>query len=341
MFEPLSSRCREILGAIVDAYIEVGEPVSSRFISKRYNILLSPATIRNVMADLEDMGYLTQPHPSAGRVPTEKAFRYYVNQIMEVNKLTKREKEFINRVLDEKGESVTSLMQSVSKVLSILSSYTGVVVAHLFDYMVIKRIEFVKLAHKKILVIIVATNGIVQNKILNVEEDISQDDLAKFSNYLNSVAEGLSLEDLRRYVMAEMNKEKVLCDRLLLRALKLSQKALSDEGGKEVFIEGKTSVLNFTESLEIEKIKKLLIALEEKGTILSLLDKAINTKGVQIYIGSENQMEEMGEFTVVASSYGRSFKMGTLGVIGPIRMRYSKIIPLVEYTAKRVTSIIG
>lgn len=341
MSETLTSRDRKVLQAIIMDYIQTAEPVGSRTVSKKYKMELSPATIRNVMADLEEMGFLRQPHTSAGRVPTDRAFRFYVDSILEVRRLNKIDRDRIILSLQNEKTDINEMMKHASSLLSLLSKQTGVVLAPRFGSNVFKHIEFIKLREKKILVIIVSRSGEVQNKLIESDEPLNQDELEKFSKYLNEIMGGLSLVEAKRKIVEEMKKEKVLFDKLMYRALQLSQKALEDEAEGDLYIEGKTNIIQSPEFADVEKMRLLLLAFEEKTKIVKLLDRALATQGIQIFIGAENEFNEMKECSIVAASYSKeNFTLGTLGVIGPTRMDYSSIIPIVDYTARILGKIL-
>lgn len=342
MSENLTERDRRVLQAVIMDYIQTAQPVGSRIVSKKYKIGLSPATIRNVMADLEEMGFLTQPHTSAGRVPTDRAFRFSVDSILEMRKLTRLEKDRIENSLQEENPDLGEIMKRASSLLSLLSRQTGVVLAPRFASNIFKHIEFIRMRDRKILVIIVSQTGQVQNKVIESDEEMSQDELNRFSNYLNEFMSGLSLTQAKRKIMEEMKKEKVLFDKLMYRALQLSQKALEDEEEGNLYIEGKTNIIQSPEFADLEKMRVLLLAFEEKTKIVKLLDKALLAHGIQIFIGAENEFHEMVNCSLVAAPYTReNFTLGTLGVIGPTRMDYSKIIPVVDYTAQILGKILG
>jgi heat-inducible transcriptional repressor len=341
MNEAFTERERKILQAIMMDYIQSAEPVGSRTVSKKYKMGLSPATIRNVMADLEEMGFLIQPHISAGRVPTDRAFRFYVDSILQVRKLTKVDRDWIETSLQDEKLDVNEMMKRASSLLSLLSKQTGVVLTPRFGSNIFKHIEFIKLREKRILVIIVSKSGEAQNKIIESDEPMNQDELDKYSRYLTEIMGGLSLGEAKRRIVEEMKQEKVLFDKLMYRALQLSQKALEDEAAGDVYIEGQTNIIQSPEFADLEKMRALLLAFEEKTKIVKLLDKALFAHGIQIFIGAENELNEMRDCSVIAAPYTKeNFTLGTLGVIGPMRMDYSIIIPIVDYTARIVGKIL-
>ncbi len=343
MFEPLTERDRRVLQAIITDYIQTAQPVGSRIVSKKYKMGLSPATIRNVMADLEELGFLIQPHTSAGRVPTDKAYRFFVDTILNMRRLNLEEKGNIEKGLLLEGDpDINEVMKRASHLLSLLSKQTGVVLAPRFGSKIFKHIEFIKLRDRRILVIIVSRTGEVQNKLIQADEEMSQDELDKYSRYLSEIMGGLSLAEAKQKIVEEMKQEKVLFDKLMYRALQLSQKALEDEGEGDLFIEGKTNIMQSPEFADMEKMRGLLQAFEEKTKIVKLLDKALSAQGIQIFIGAENELNEMINCSIVTAPYSReNYILGTLGVIGPTRMDYSNIIPIVDYTARIVGRILG
>ena len=336
MYEGFTERDRKVLQAIIRDYIQTAQPVGSRIISKKYQMGLSPATIRNVMADLEEMGFLLQPHTSAGRVPTDRAYRFYVDTILNLRRLTPEERGQIeSSLIPEEVQDVNEIMKRASHLLSLLSRQTGVVLAPRFGSKIFKHIEFITMREKRILVIIVSQTGEVQNKIIEADEEISQDELDRYSKYLTEIMGGLSLAEAKNRIMEELKNEKVLFDKLMFRALQLSQKALEDEGEGNLYIDGKTNIMQSPEFADMEKIQSLLQTFEEKTKIVKLLDKALSVQGIQIFIGAENELNEMVNCSVVTAPYSReNYTLGTLGVIGPTRMDYSSIIPIVDYTAR-------
>ena len=343
MFEALTERDRRVLQAIITDYIQTAQPVGSRIVSKKYKMGLSPATIRNVMTDLEELGFLIQPHTSAGRVPTDKAYRFFVDTILSMRRLNLEEKGNIEKGLLLEGDpDINEVMKRASHLLSLLSKQTGVVLAPRFGSKIFKHIEFIKLRDRRLLVIIVSRTGEVQNKLIQADEEMSQDELDKYSRYLSEIMGGLSLVEAKQKIVEEMKKEKVIFDKLMYRALQLSQKALEDEGEGDLFIEGKTNIMQSPEFADMGKMRGLLEAFEEKTKIVKLLDKALSAQGIQIFIGAENELHEMINCSIVAAPYSReNYTLGTLGVIGPTRMDYSNIIPVVDYTARIVGQILG
>jgi len=338
----LDERNKKILTSLINEYILTAEPVGSRKIAKKYNIDLSSATIRNVMSDLEEMGLLHQPYTSAGRVPTEKALRFYVNSILKVKNLKPVERKRIRERYKFSEMEASDVIKQTSEMLSTLSHHMSIISAPKLIGTILKHIEFIKVSRRRILVIFVSQSGFVQNRIIDDREDVSQDDLDKYTNYLNEVLVGLSLEKVRVKIEDEMKKAKVIYDKLLSKALQLSQEALGKASETELYIEGQANLLEFPEFSEVEKMKALFHALEEKKHLLTLLDKTRDAEGVQIFIGSENELLDMQACSVITSPYryGKNV-VGALGVIGPTRMDYLKLIPIVEYSAQLVTEFLN
>jgi heat-inducible transcriptional repressor len=337
----LSERMRRILEVIIEDYILTAEPVGSRTISKKSDLNLSPATIRNIMSDLEELGLLSQPYTSAGRMPTERGLRFYVDSIINVHELSDKEQQEIrSKYLSHLIEG-PDLFREMSRILSLSSHYLGIVWTPRMSSVVLRHIEFVKLRRHLVLAILVSTTGLVHNRIVEVEEDFSQSELDHLSDYLNSFLAGLTLYQVREKLLEQMRVAKNAYDRLLEQALKLGEKAFSSLDDTDVFIEGKTNILNEPEFSNVSRMTDLFRTFEEKATMVKLLDKFLDPKGVQIAIGSESQVQEMETCSVVTSTYSCSGEvLGVLGVIGPRRMNYSRVIPLVGYTAKLLTEIL-
>jgi heat-inducible transcriptional repressor len=338
----LNSRSRDILQAIVQDYIQTAEPVGSRTVSRRHGLDLSPATIRNVMADLEDMGLLMQPHTSAGRVPTDLGLRFYVDTILEVGDISRQEQEAIRLEFAEVHPELDRVIKHCSRVLSSVSRHIGVVLAPRFSRLVLQQIQFVRMAERLVLVILVGLSGLVQNRIIEVDEDVKQEDLDRFNRYLNDILEGLTINEIKAKLVEQMREEKNQFDQMLSQALALSQKVFEDDIDEEdLYVAGQVNLLDYPEFARVESMKALFRTFEDKSILVKLLDNTLNASEVQIFIGSETEFAELEGCAVIASRYSRgTMPLGTLGVIGPSRLDYSKIIPVVDYTAKFVSKIL-
>ncbi len=340
MTTEMTERSRKILEVIVDDYIACGEPVGSRAVTKRHNIDLSPATVRNVMADLEDLGFLASPHTSAGRIPTDKGYRYYVDSLLQLRELTSQEKQSLDASCH--GEAgLESMFQEAGKALSVLSNHAGIVLAPRFTTTVFKQIEFVRLSRGKLLMVFVSQSGMVQNKLIDADETLTQNDLVKITNYLNEALSGMSISEVREKIASEMLQEKATYDKLMRQALELSGAALKEELGGQLIIEGASNFLDQHEFANMEQMKKLFLAFEQKNNLVDLLDKGQKAAGVQIFIGSESELSQIEGCSLITANYQNLHgTIGTLGVIGPNRMAYSKVIPIVDYTARLISRML-
>jgi len=340
MHDQLTERGKQILEAIIEDYIVTAEPVGSRTVTRRHGLSLSPATVRNVMSDLEELGFLASPHTSAGRVPTDKAYRFYVDSLLEVRNVAREEQEEIRKRCSLAGRDLGVVLKDTSRMLSSLSHYMGIVVAPRFTANLFRHIEFVKLGGRRLLAILVSHNGTIQNKIIETEEELRAADLTRMSNYLNHLLLGLPIAQVKEKILDEMRSDKIRYDALLTQALRLSQETLTDTDS-EVFIGGQANILEQPEFADAARMKDIFRAFEEKGQLLGLLDRCMDAQGVHIYIGSEAHMSQMVGMSLITATYmtGKN-TLGVLGVIGPTRMGYAKVIPIVDYTAQLVSRLL-
>lgn len=337
---PMNIRSRQILEAIIEDYISTAEPIGSSAIRSRHGISLSSATIRNVMADLEEMGFLASPHISAGRVPTDKAYRFYVDSLLAVRSVDRNERDEIRRRCTVDGRDVDGVFRDVSQMLSSVSRYMGVVAAPRFNANLFRQIDFIRLGTRRVLAVMISQSGSVQNRILELKEDIAADDLLKMANYLNTLLQGLTISSVKRRILEEMQSDKTRYDQLLANALQLSEQAF-DESSSGLFIEGQANIFDQPEFADIQRMKDLFRAMEQKSQLLALLDNCLSAPGINIFIGSESHMNSMSGMSLITSTYvtGKN-TLGVLGVIGPTRMGYGKVIPIVDYTAKMLTRLL-
>lgn len=334
-------RGEQILRLVVEEYIETAEPVGSRTISKKMGQLLSPATIRNIMSDLEENGFLSQPHTSAGRIPTPWGFRYYVNRLLARRQVSGPERDSLDRIAGEGGRGADDLVRHASRLLSGFTRQAGVVVISRFNHQPLRSLNLLRASSDKILLVALLQGGWVQHRLIEGEPDLSSDELEKINLYLNEIAVGLTLPQLRNRILQEMRREKSRYDRIMRRALLLGCRALSHGVPGEVYVEGRTNILEQPEFAEdVTKLKRVMRAFEEKGLIVRLLDQALEADAIQVSIGEENAVEGLSDISVVASRYRQGEEaIGSIGLIGPVRMDYSRVIPLVEYTARLLGSI--
>ncbi len=344
MISELNQRSREIFRQIVDAYVASGEPVGSRTISRRLGMALSPATIRNVMADLEEQGLLYAPHTSAGRIPTEAGLRLFVDGLLEVGALTDDEREAIEAKCGSSGRSLQDVLGQATGMLSGLSRCAGLVMAPKTDRP-LKHIEFVALAPGRALVVLVTEDGLVENRVIEVPMGLPAATLQMASNFLNAKLAGRTLEEARQEVTRELEEQRTELDELSARVVALG---LATWGGAntegQLIVRGQSKLLEDVTALsDLERVRSLFEALETKETMLRLLDATGQGDGVQIFIGSENVLFNHSGCSMIIAPFQNSRErvIGAIGVIGPTRINYARIIPLVDYTAKVVGRLIG
>ena len=341
MAEELSERSQNILEAIVEDYISSAEPVGSRAITKRHCFNLSPASVRNVMSDLEEMGFLCSPHTSAGRIPTEKGFHYYIDSLLQIRDLSREEEKRLRKNYRFKGMKMEEIMQEVGRVMSGLSNYTGLVMAPKFASTVFRQIEFVQLSHGRLLVIYVSETGLVQNKVIDGPAELGQRELEQISNYLNHELNGMNIHEVREKIARELQAERSRYDQLQKQALTLSKEALQEETDDLIFVSGTSLMLNQPEFSTPDRMRRIIETLESKKTLIELLDRSQAADGVQIFIGSQSEHTEIEGCSLVSSKFSnKKGAIGTLGVIGPVRMSYSQVIPIVDFTAQLVSRIL-
>lgn len=336
----LERRAETILNAIIADYIATGEPVGSRTLSKKEQIGVSAATVRNVMSDLTDAGYITQPHVSAGRVPTDQGYRHYVDSLL-ANRLLVYEEDdqhIIESLLKVAGMEMRDVLRQSSSVLAVLSRQAGVVTATPRAKQTFKTIEFIKVAADRILVVLQSTSGFLQNKLILDEEDIDQETLERYSRMLGDMLKDLDLEQARKRIEEELAKERNKVDAILSKTLQLSRVMLSQGVEWEIFIEGRSNILDEPEFSEIEQVKGLLATLEDKSKLLRILNKTLSGRGIEIMIGAEHGLNEIASCAIVGYPIrAENQVLASISVIGPKRMNYGKVVPLVITTGKVLT----
>jgi heat-inducible transcriptional repressor len=333
-------RAKKILHAVVSEYLATGEAVGSQTVTRRYGLEVSAATVRNVMGDLEGMGLLKHTHTSGGRIPTDRGLRYYVDTLLRVRSLAAGDQEEIRERLTGVGEW-PELMQRTARVLRELSHLAVVVQTPRPESDVVEHIEFIRLREGQLLAVIATTAGHIQNKLLPVDFQIPPEDLERVHNYLNGLVGGLTLEKLQARLAAEIESDRAQHDQLVAKALKLAAAALPpDEGQTQVWVDGQSNLLS--ENTDLDRAKVLLRTLEEKDLLVKLLDRTLAAPGICVFIGAEANLADLTDISVVASSYGGDDRpLGTIGVIGPSRMNYSRLISLVDFTADMITESLG
>lgn len=352
MIIELNERSKEIFRQIVDTYVESGEPIGSRTLARRPDQLLSPATIRNVMADLEDAGLLYSPHTSAGRVPTELGLRFYVDGLLEKGNLTESDRQSIDSQCAGAGRHAEAVLNEASGALSGLSRYAGLVLAPKTEHP-FKQVEFLPLGPGRALVVVVANNGMVENRVIELPVEIGTGPLMEAGNYLTARLAGRSLEEAKLGIEQEMAEQRSQLDSLAQKAVQAGLATWTIDNAHDegvLIVRGQAKLLDDVTTLaDLERIRGLFEALETKKTMLKLIDLVQGADGVQIFIGAENQLFGLSGCTTVVAPYaagdggegGRPRVVGAIGVIGPTRMNYARIIPMVDYTARVVSRLLS
>ena len=336
----LDNRAQTLLKALVERYIADGQPVGSRALSKISGLDLSPATIRNIMSDLEEMGFVASPHTSAGRIPTPRGYRVFVDTLLTVQAIDEAalESRLQSRL---QTNSPQKIIANAAQVLSSLSQFAGVVVTPRHES-VFQQIEFLRLSEKRILLVIVSPGGDVQNRLLLTDIDYTPAQLIQAANYINQHFGGLSFDDVRARLQGELRQLRDDMTGLLQAAVEAGSDAMNDNSD-EVVISGERNLLSVTDlSSNMTSLRKLFEMFEQKTSLMQLLDISNKATGVQIFIGGESQLMPMDEMSVVTAPYEVNGKIvGTLGVIGPTRMAYERVIPIVDITAKLLSNALS
>lgn len=334
----MSDREQSILKDIIHTYVLTGEPVSSRTVSKHAEHGLSAASIRNVMADLEDLGLLCQPHTSAGRVPTETAYRLYVETLMTRSSLSPHDKRYIEDRLREAGD-VEQMMAAITHLLSELSDQVGVVLTPAVEEIALKSADFVPIGRRRVLCVLVSTSGFIDNVMVRTEEELSRDDLVRMSNYVTESFAGKRLRRIREDLLRLMADEKSDVDSWLSGALRLAQQAMRGSAEQEVLLEGASSLLARPELSDVVRVRRMLDTFADKARLVNLLSSCLESEGgVRVFIGKDSDVTSELDFSMVATTYGSGDgALGSLGVIGPSRMEYPRMVPLVRHLGKTLT----
>jgi len=339
----LSDRARRLLAALVQAYIEKGEAVSSHVLAIESGLGVSSATVRNMVAQLEEAGYVHQPHTSAGRVPTDLGYRAFVDSLLEARRPSRPPANVENRILQQAGRSplIDDLLANVSHVVSRAARQVGFAMA-VNDGAVLNRIEFVPLSDTRVLVVLVSNNGQVTQKAVDLDEFLASDDLAHAARYLNTEFSGLRLREVRDAVMVRLHEERTLYDNLLARSLRLAQASLDEVAGQQSFhVEGAAALISDeADGVSLATLRALLEMMEEKERMVRLLTRYIDGPGLTIIIGAEHTAPGLRSFSLIAATAVDGGATRTVGVIGPTRMDYSRAIALVDGTTQVVTRVL-
>jgi heat-inducible transcriptional repressor len=334
--EALGERAQHLLRTLIESYIRDGQPVGSRALSRESGLQLSSATIRNVMADLEELGFVASPHTSAGRVPTDKGYRFFVDTLLHSRPLDEASSAEIRRQFEARRGS-SDLIATVSQLLSSVTQLAGVVTLPRTREAALTQIEFVVLSENRVLVVLVFNDREVQNRIVQLERHYSPDELKRASNFLNEQLRGRTLREVRQEILRQLSEARAHMNQIMLDAISVAQQVFEagGEGQLEYVIKGETNLMGVAELTSVEKLRRLFEAFNEKRDFLHLLDQSLKAEGVQIFIGHESGYQILDDCSVVTAPYADGDSVvGVLGVIGPTRMAYERVIPIVDLTAK-------
>ena len=340
----LDERARHLLKVLVERYIKEGQPVGSRTLSRDSGLELSAATVRNVMADLEDLGFILAPHTSAGRVPTDKGYRFFVDTLLKLRPLRENDISRLQRELDEHMDNGKALVASASQMLSGFTHLAGVVTLPHVRHAAVRQIEFLPLSERRVLAILVVNEQEVQNCIIHTERDYSREELVRYANYLNEQFAGREIEAVRRHLVAELERTRREMSAMMMDAITIAQQIFdADPGAQQEFVvAGETHLMELAEMSDVDKLRALFEAFNQQRDILSLLHKSLSADGVQIFIGHESGYEILDECSVVSAPYAVDDEVvGVVGVIGPTRMAYERVIPIVDITARLLGSALN
>lgn len=334
----LSVRDREILKDVILTYILSAEPVSSRSVAKHGKLGLSAATIRNVMADLEEWGYLMQPHTSAGRVPTTSAYHLFIGSMMEARSVPARERRYIQENLKVGSADADQLTGTVSHLLAELSSHVGIVVTPAMGETVLKAVDFIRISGRKVLCVVVSSTGFIDNKVIETEEELPREELLRISNYLTESFAGHTLREIRERLLRMMGEERAQLDRVLGRTIELARSGLAVDQRPGVVVDGTSMLLSKPELSDVQRVRRMFEAFADKARLVKILNQCLLGGGVRVLIGEDSELTSELDFSVVAAPYGMGERpLGTLGIVGPSRMDYETIIPLVTFLGETLS----
>jgi len=334
----LNDRAQQLLKLLVENYIRDGQPVGSRTLSRDLGLKLSAATIRNVMSDLETLGFVASPHTSAGRIPTDKGYRFFVDTLLKLHPLEDHRVVEIRNRLGEHADDPKAIVAAASKMLSSVTRLAGVVTLPRQSHASLSQIEFMPLSDNRALAILVVNGREVQNRILQLDRPYSAEELRRASNYLNQEFGGKELSAVREHLVGQLKETREHLNQLMLDAIRLAQQAMTESpaGGRmEYVMAGETNLMGLAELSNVEKLRRLFEAFTQQRDILHLLDHSLKAEGVQIFIGQESGYTILDDCSIVTAPYTLDHEVvGVLGVIGPTRMAYERVIPIVDITAK-------
>jgi heat-inducible transcriptional repressor len=338
----LNERSHHLFKVLVERYIADGQPVGSRTLARDAKLDISSATIRNVMADLEDLGLIESPHTSSGRVPTEAGYRFFVDQVVTYRDLSRSDIREMETSL-EKDDDVDALLGKTSRILSGLTKLAGLVMIPITQKRALRQVEFLSLSENRVLVILVTNDREVENRIIKTDRVYGQSELTQAANYLSSAFAGRDIEALKDGLVAEMQAARAELDQLMGLVLDISPKAFPTRvSSKDYVLAGQTNLMDINELSDLERLRNLFDAFAQKGEILHLLEQSISADGVQIFIGEESGSKAFDHCSIVTATYTDQHRtLGVLGVIGPTRMEYERVIPIVDLTAKMLSTALN
>lgn len=338
----LSERKVKILQAIINDYIATAEPVGSRTIAKKYDFGLSSATIRNEMSDLEEMGFIIQPHASSGRIPSDLGYRLYVDSLMQQRDLVENEKSFLHGMISENVNQIEYLMEETAKMLSAMTNYTTIISEPIIKSTRLKKIHFMRLDEKNVMIIIAAEGNIVKNHLAKVDYLPSDDELYSISGVVNQCLEGQIMESIELEAIEKLHKNLPGYDELITATLRAMQKTVKSSENLQLHLSGAKNILAFPEFSDVQKAKSLIQTLEDKESLKNLLtSNTVDGDEVQIYIGNESGIEEMKDCSIITTSYKFADNItGTIGILGPTRMNYSQVVSVLNGMVKNIEGVV-
>lgn len=337
----LDTRARRLLRALIAQYIRDGQPVGSRTLAKQSGLDVSPATIRNVLADLEEIGLVAAPHTSAGRIPTTQGYRVFVDSLLEMKPLSLTERARLQSELNP-SSGTQDLVNSVSGLLSAATHFVGLVTVPRREAFAFRHIDFVPLDGRRVLVILVFTDNEVQNRVIETARVHSASELEQTANYLNAHYAGLSLEQIRQRLVAELDEARRAMNASMQATIDLAGTALDIGTGEDVVLSGQTNLMGVQEMANLDRLRELFEAFNRKRDLLALMERCIHARGVRLFIGEESGLSPLDQCSVVAAPYGSEGRvLGVLGVIGPTRMAYERVIPMVQAASQLLTQALN
>lgn len=334
---PLDARARQLLRTLIARYIAEGQPIGSRTLAKASGLDVSPATIRNIMSDLEECGLVAAPHTSAGRVPTSQGYRVFVDSLIEMQPLGESEVEQLRRELPTDA-STPDLLGSATSLLSEMTRFVGVVSVPNRQEFPFRHIDFLSLDGNRVLVILVFTDGQVQNRVITTQRAFGAGELEQIANYLNMHFTGMRIDEIRLRLLREMQEEGARLNTLLSSAVEVAQAAFQGTADSDMLVSGQTNLMGKNEGSDVDRLRELFEAFQRKRDLLQLLERCSHAEGVRLFIGDESGFAALDTYSLVTAPYGVGGRvLGVLGVIGPTRMAYGRVIPVVQATARIIS----